>query len=79
MSSGEKQIIYRGGFLLKDAAAMNGAFVFIDEPEISLHPRWQKIMDYYKGIFTDENGIQTSQIFVVTHSRLLFTMKIEKR
>ena len=69
LSSGEKQIIYRGGFLLKDAAAMNGAFVFIDEPEISLHPRWQKkIMDYYKGIFTDENGIQTSQIFVVTHS-----------
>ena len=69
LSSGEKQIIYRGGFLLKDAAAMNGAVVFIDEPEISLHPRWQKkIMDYYKGIFTDENGIQTSQIFVVTHS-----------
>lgn len=69
LSSGEKQIIYRGGFLLKDVAAMNGAFVFIDEPEISLHPRWQKkIMDYYKGIFTDENGFQTSQIFVVTHS-----------
>ena len=69
LSSGEKQIIYRGGFLLKDASAMSGAFVFIDEPEISLHPRWQKkIMDYYKGIFTDENGIQTSQIFVVTHS-----------
>lgn len=69
LSSGEKQIIYRGSFLLKDVAAMNGAFVFIDEPEISLHPRWQKkIMDYYKGIFTDENGMQTSQIFVVTHS-----------
>jgi hypothetical protein len=48
---------------------MNGAFVFIDEPEISLHPNWQmKIMDYYKGIFTDGNGIQTSQIFAVTHS-----------
>lgn len=69
LSSGEKQIVYRGGFLLKDVNAMNGAFVFIDEPEISLHPSWQmKIMDYYKGIFTDKNGIQTSQIFVVTHS-----------
>lgn len=69
LSSGEKQVVYRGCFLLKDVNAINGAFVFIDEPEISLHPTWQmKIMDYYKGIFTDENGIQTSQIFAVTHS-----------
>lgn len=69
LSSGEKQIVYRGCFLLKDANAMNGAFVFIDEPEISLHPKWQmKVMDYYKGIFTDESGKQTSQIFAVTHS-----------
>lgn len=69
LSSGEKQIVYRGCFLLKDANVMTGAFVFIDEPEISLHPTWQeKIMDYYKGIFTDENDKQTSQIFAVTHS-----------
>lgn len=69
LSSGEKQIVYRGCFLLKDVNAMNGAFVFIDEPEISLHPSWQeKIMDYYKGIFTDAEGKQTSQIFAVTHS-----------
>lgn len=69
LSSGEKQIVYRGCFLLKDANATNGAFVFIDEPEISLHPKWQmKIMDYYKGIFTNESGEQTSQIFAVTHS-----------
>ncbi len=69
LSSGEKQIVYRGCFLLKDINALRGAFVFIDEPEISLHPVWQsKIMDYYKGIFTDTHGIQTSQLFVVTHS-----------
>lgn len=69
LSSGEKQIVFRGCFLLKDRDAMNGAFVFIDEPEISLHPRWQqKILDYYKDIYTDRNSIQTSQIFVVTHS-----------
>lgn len=56
-------------FLLKDVNAMNGAFVFIDEPEISMHPKWQsKILDYYKGIFSDLDGEQTSQIFVVTHS-----------
>lgn len=69
LSSGEKQVVYRGCFLLKDVNATKGAFVFIDEPEISLHPKWQmKIMDYYKGIFSDEYGNQTSQIFAVTHS-----------
>lgn len=68
LSSGEKQVVYRGCFLLKDVNATNGAFVFIDEPEISLHPNWQvKVMDYYKGIFTN-CGKQTSQIFAVTHS-----------
>lgn len=69
LSSGEKQVVYRGCFLLKDVNATSGAFVFIDEPEISLHPKWQmKIMDYYKGIFSGEDGKQTSQIFAVTHS-----------
>ncbi len=69
LSSGEKQIVYRGAFLLKDINAMNGSFVFIDEPEVSLHPKWQmKIMEFYKRIFTNQDGIQTSQIFAVTHS-----------
>lgn len=69
LSSGEKQIVYRGCFLLKDVNALKGAFVLIDEPEISLHPIWQqKILDYYKDIFTSENGVQTSQLFVATHS-----------
>jgi hypothetical protein len=78
LSSGEKQIVYRGCFLLKDVNAMNGAFAFIDEPEISLHPTWQmKIMDYYKSIFTDASGSQTSQIFAVTHS--LFVIHNENR
>lgn len=69
LSSGEKQVVYRGCFLLKDVNATHGALVFIDEPEISLHPLWQKkILDYYKRIFTDKDGNQTSQIFAVTHS-----------
>ena len=69
LSSGEKQIVYRGCFLLSDINALNNAFVFIDEPEISLHPLWQmKVMDYYKSIFTNNSGEQTSQMFVVTHS-----------
>lgn len=69
LSSGEKQIIYRGGFLLKDKNATKGAIIFIDEPETALHPNWQKqILHFYQNIFTDKNRKQTSQIFVVTHS-----------
>lgn len=69
LSSGEKQIVYRGCFMLKDSHALRGSFVFIDEPEISLHPSWQeKILHFYKSLFQDEFGNQTSQIFCVTHS-----------
>lgn len=69
LSSGEKQIIYRGCFLLRNVKSLRNSFVFIDEPEISMHPSWQmKILDYYKQIFTDEHGKQNSQLFVVTHS-----------
>lgn len=69
LSSGEKQIVFRGAFLLQNKNALNGAVVLIDEPEISMHPEWQnKIMDFYKKIFQNQNGEQTSQIIVVTHS-----------
>ena len=69
LSSGEKQIVYRGCFVLQNINAMSGAFVFIDEPELSMHPEWQKkILDFYKRMFINERGVQTSQIFVSTHS-----------
>lgn len=69
LSSGEKQIVFRGSFLLKDQKSNFGTLVLIDEPEISLHPTWQlKILEYYKKLFTNVDGKQTSQIFVVTHS-----------
>ena len=69
LCSGEKQIVFRGGFLLKDQKSSKGAIVLIDEPEISLHPNWQlEIMHFYKSLFTDIEGNQTSQIFVSTHS-----------
>lgn len=69
LSSGEKQIVFRGGFLLKDKNSSEGTPVLIDEPEISLHPEWQlKIMSFFKNLFTNEKGEQTSQLFVVTHS-----------
>lgn len=69
LSSGEKQIVFRGSFLLKDIKSNNGVLVLIDEPEISLHPKWQlNILDFFKRLFKDENGEQTSQIIIASHS-----------
>ncbi|PZR39487.1 MAG: hypothetical protein DI538_06720 [Azospira oryzae] len=68
-SSGEKQIVFRGSFLLKDRKRKSGSIVFIDEPEISLHPRWQlKILSFYRKLFTSDTGVQESQLIVATHS-----------
>ncbi len=70
LSSGEKQIIYRGSFLLQNQKVLEDPIVFIDEPEISLHPDWQiKILDFYKNILTNQTTNQLeAQLFVVTHS-----------
>ena len=69
LSSGEKQIVFRGGFLLRNLGTLNGAPVLVDEPELSLHPRWQlEILSFLKSLFTDEKGCQTSQLIVATHS-----------
>lgn len=69
LSSGEKQVVFRGSFLLKNKKSNEGAYILIDEPEISLHPKWQlEIMQFIKGLFTNDTGVQTSQIIVATHS-----------
>lgn len=69
LSSGEKQIVFRGGFLLRNIGRSKGAIILIDEPELSLHPNWQlKILSFFKRLFTDDSGRQSSQIIVATHS-----------
>lgn len=69
LSSGEKQIVFRGGFLLKDSNKADGAVILIDEPELSLHPRWQmKILEFFRRIFENTDGKQRSQLFLSTHS-----------
>ncbi|MES2381286.1 MAG: AAA family ATPase [Bacteroidota bacterium] len=69
LSSGEKQIVFRGSFLLKDKESSMGALILIDEPEISLHPNWQlKVLSFFKKLFTNNDGEQTSQIIISTHS-----------
>lgn len=68
LSTGEKQIVFRGISLLKNNKKLNGAAIMIDEPELSMHPKWQKnILKYYKDLFT-ENDSQNVQLFMATHS-----------
>ena len=62
LSSGEKQIFYKGGSLLQYTKE-NSAIILIDEPETSLHPEWQqKILKFYKKV-----NINNQYIFA-THS-----------
>jgi energy-coupling factor transporter ATP-binding protein EcfA2 len=77
LSSGEKQIVFRGGFLLRNRGAMSGAAVLLDEPELSMHPKWQeKILGFYRTLFLDESGLQTSQIFIRNSRPYSVTFKI---
>lgn len=68
LSTGEKQIVFRGTDILFHAE--DGATIIIDEPELSLHPRWQeKILDFYRNLFKDDFGNQTVQLIIATHSQ----------
>lgn len=69
LSTGEKQIVYRGIYLLRNAGKLDGAAVMVDEPELSMHPKWQKrILKYFKDLFTADDGTQKVQLFFATHS-----------
>lgn len=78
LSSGEKQIVFRGAYLLKNQNSVNGGVVLIDEPEISMHPLWQKnILGYYESLFkTDDN--QSTQLIVATHSGGVVSSAVEE-
>lgn len=68
LSTGEKQIVFRGAHLLKNSRNINGGIVLIDEPELSMHPKWQdKILKYYRDLFT-QSGTQCTQMVFATHS-----------
>lgn len=78
LSSGEKQIVFRGAFLLRNQHSSTGCCILIDEPEISLHPIWQgKIFDYYRNLFVDSNGNQTPQVFMATHSQYVLKSALD--
>ncbi|ELC6413590.1 ATP-binding protein [Enterobacter hormaechei] len=68
LSTGEKQVVFRGIFLLRNTNALDGAVIMIDEPELSMHPKWEKkILSYYQSLFFKSNQ-QTAQIIFATHS-----------
>ncbi len=68
LSTGEKQIVFRGAFLLRRAEDLPGAVALIDEPELSLHPKWQEnILAFYDKIVAEASG-KSSQVIVATHS-----------
>lgn len=67
MSTGEKQIVFRGAYILSNVKKTSVAMV--DEPEISMHPKWQdKILAYYQTLFMDSTNKQVAQLFFATHS-----------
>ena len=69
LSSGEKQIVFRGTYLLKNQEALKGCLVLVDEPEISMHPKWnENIYDFYRRLFRTDKGKNTSQLIMATHS-----------
>lgn len=61
LSSGEKQLFLRA--LSLKFLEVNNSVILIDEPEISLHPQWQKkIIDVYESIGNN------NQLIIATHS-----------
>ena len=78
LSSGEKQVIFRGASLLKNINNVIGYPVLIDEPELSMHPKWeQKSYNYYKKMFSDSDNMQESQIVFATHSEHVISSALE--
>lgn len=68
LSTGEKQIVFRGGFVLKNLAHVQSGLLLIDEPELSLHPEWQsRILGFYRRL-VPITGASETQIIVATHS-----------
>ncbi len=79
LSTGEKQIVFRGAHLLKNINSMSGGIALIDEPELSMHPKWQqKVLKYYRSLF-NKNGSQDAQIIIATHSEYVLRSALEDR
>lgn len=69
LSSGEQEIILRLE-AIKNRVALNLDMLLIDEPETSLHPKWQlQIIPFILNILKDNNsGERDLQLFIASHS-----------
>jgi len=68
LSTGEKQIVFRGGFVLKELAHVQSGLLLVDEPELSLSPEWQaRILGFYQRLIPQSSKSAT-QLIVATHS-----------
>jgi len=66
LSSGQQEILLKIKAL--EESSVGTDFVLFDEPETSLHPRWQKIIvNFVKDMIQDSNG-NYPQLFIATHS-----------
>jgi putative ATP-dependent endonuclease of OLD family len=67
-SSGEREIVH---FLLAMFALnIRDGVVIVDEPELHLHPRWQRI---FLGLFRDIAPSRRNQFLIATHSPVFVT------
>lgn len=64
-STGEKQIVFRVGNLLKNLRNLEDGIILIDEPETSLHPKWQR--KYIRFLLDTFDGLDI-QFIIATHS-----------
>ncbi len=61
LSDGEKQIYFRAIFF--NTLNLENSLIFVDEPELSLHPQWQSLaVNFYQNAGND------NQAFLATHS-----------
>ena len=79
LSTGEKQIVFRGAHLLRNINSITGGIVLVDEPELSMHPIWQKrILDFYRGLFKNDEK-QSVQMIIATHSEYVIQSALKDR
>lgn len=75
-SSGQQEILLKIKAIEQTTSGTD--FVLFDEPETSLHPRWQKvIVNFVKDMIKDESG-SSPQLFIATHSEKVMESLIGK-
>lgn len=76
-SSGQQEILLK----LKDLKEFNSSIdsILMDEPETSLHPRWQRdIVSIFRSFVKSSNG-DTPQIFIATHSEKILESLLKEK